>query len=291
VVVQDAATVTARAKMREFAFHDDDFNELRLLVKRVTGIHLADSKRELVYGRVSRRLRALGLRSFREYRDLLGRDGDDQELVELCNAITTNLTAFFREAHHFTYFAEQFLQPLTKDRLRSRRLRFWSAGCSTGEEPYSMAITICETLPDWRSWDIKILATDIDSDVLERGRSGVYREDRLKGMSPRRVTNYFRERREGGNRTYEAVPELKSLISFKQLNLMHELPMRGPFDAIFCRNTVIYFDKETQRQLFARVQRLQRPGDLLFLGHSESLFKVSEAYTLIGKTIYRRHAT
>ena len=170
-----------------------------------------------------------------------------------------------------------------------RRLRLWSAGCSTGEEPYSIAMTICETLPDWTSWDIKILATDIDSDVLDRARAGVYREDRVSGMNPRRVKTFFREHREGAARSYRVIPELRGMITFKQLNLMHELPMHGPLDVIFCRNTVIYFDKDTQRQLFARVDRLQRPGDLLFLGHSESLFKVSDAYTLIGKTIYRRH--
>ena len=289
MVVQDAAATQTSAKVREFSFNDEDFNGLRSLVKRVTGIHLADTKRELVYGRISRRLRVLGLRSFREYRQFVEQEGNDAELVELCNAITTNLTSFFRESHHFAYLAEKFLEPIMRDQPARRRLRLWSAGCSTGEEPYSIAMTICETLPDWTSWDIKILATDIDSDVLDRARAGVYREDRVSGMNPRRVKTFFREHREGATRSYRIVPELKKMITFKQLNLMHELPMRGPLDVIFCRNTVIYFDKDTQRKLFARVDRLQRPGDLLFLGHSESLFKVSEAYTLIGKTIYRRH--
>ena len=290
MVVQEATAKNSPAKMREFAFNDADFNGLRALVKRVTGIHLADTKRELVYGRISRRLRVLGLRSFREYRDFVEQEGNDNELVELCNAITTNLTSFFREGHHFVYLAEKFLTPLAQDKNARRRLRLWSAGCSTGEEPYSIAMTICEALPDWTRWDIKILATDIDSDVLNRARAGIYREDRVNGMNPRRVKTFFREHREGNTRAYRVTPELKSMITFKQLNLMHELPMRGPLDVIFCRNTVIYFDKDTQRQLFARVDRLQRPGDLLFLGHSESLFKVSEAYTLIGKTIYRRNA-
>jgi chemotaxis protein methyltransferase CheR len=169
-----------------------------------------------------------------------------------------------------------------------RRLRIWSAGCSTGEEPYSLAMTILETLPDVRRWDVRILATDLDSDVLERGRRGVYTEERFKNMSLQRRGRFFRERRDREGLSYEAAPELKSLVTFKQLNLMHALPMRGPLDAIFCRNVVIYFDKDTQRDLFARVAQLQQTGNLLFLGHSESLFKVSEQYALIGKTVYRR---
>ena len=145
-----------------------------------------------------------------------------------------------------------------------------------------------ESKPDAHLCDIRILATDLDSDVLQRGRLGVYPAERLKSLSPQRRARYFIERPHGASLSYEAAPELKALVTFKQLNLMHPLPMRGPLQAIFCRNVVIYFDKDTQRDLFARVARLQRPGDLLFLGHSESLFKVSDDYTLIGKTIYRR---
>jgi len=149
-------------------------------------------------------------------------------------------------------------------------------------------MTILEVLPDVRRWDVRILATDLDSDVLERGRRGVYAEERLKNLTLQRRTRFFRERREREGLCYEVAPELKSLITFKQLNLMHALPMRGPLDAIFCRNVVIYFDKDTQRDLFSRVAQLQSSGNLLFLGHSESLFKVSEQYALIGKTVYRR---
>ncbi len=273
------------ARLREFEFGDDDFEALRKLVKQITGINLSDQKRELVYGRLARRLRALQLNSFAEYRELLDEDGG-QELVQFCNAITTNLTAFFREPHHFDYLREHVLTPLLS--AATRRLRIWSAGCSTGEEPYSLAMTVLETVPDVKRWDIRILATDLDSDVLERGRRGIYAEERLKNLALQRRTRFFTERRERDGVHYEATPELKSLITFKQLNLMHPLPMRGPLDAVFCRNVVIYFDKDTQRDLFARISQLQRPGNLLFLGHSESLFKVSDDYTLIGKTVYRR---
>jgi chemotaxis protein methyltransferase CheR len=277
----------AAPRAREFAFGNEDFEALRKLVKDLTGINLSDQKRELVYGRLARRLRTLGLRTFAEYRDLLSSDGG-REISELCNAITTNLTAFFREGHHFDYLREQVLKPLAAQSAATRRVRIWSAGCSTGEEAYSLAMTVIEALPDLPRWDVKILATDLDSDVLERAQRGVYAADRVRALGPQRLSRFFVERRAREGLCYEVTPELTALITFKQLNLMHHLPMKGPLDAIFCRNVVIYFDKDTQRELFARVAYLQRPGDLLFLGHSESLFKVSESYTPIGKTVYRR---
>jgi chemotaxis protein methyltransferase CheR len=274
-------------RVREFAFSDEDFEALRKLVKELTGINLTDQKRELVYGRLARRLRALHLRTFAEYRDRLHSDGG-REIGELCNAITTNLTSFFRESHHFDYLREHVLQARVAQRSVSRRIRVWSAGCSSGEEPYSIAMTVLEALPDLRYWDVKILATDLDSDVLARAQRGIYAADRVRALSPQRLSRFFIERPGRDGPCYQVVPELMSLITFKQLNLMHHLPMKGPLDVIFCRNVVIYFDKDTQRELFTRVAHLQRPGDLLFLGHSETLFKVSENYNPIGKTIYRR---
>ena len=282
-----ASDTTLTLRMREFAFSDEDFEALRRLVKQLTGINLSDQKRELVYGRLSRRLRALGLKSFSEYRRLLSMESS-HELVELCNAITTNLTSFFREPHHFEYLREHVLEPLVAHPTATRRLRIWSAGCSTGEEPCSIAMTLLETIPDVRRWDIRILATDIDSEVIRRASSGLYPADRVRGLGPQRLARFFQERRTGATVQYEISPEVMRLITFKVLNLMHPWPMRGPFDVIFCRNVVIYFDKDTQRELFARMAALQRPDGLLFLGHSETLFKVSDAYSLIGKTIYRR---
>lgn len=281
---RDSTTISLR--LREFAFGEEDFQALRALVKSLTGIHLSEQKRELVYGRLTRRLRALQLRSFAEYRERL--KDDMQELAELCNAITTNLTSFFREPHHFQYLRERLLAPLAAGARRKRRLRFWSAGCSTGEEPYSIAITVLESLPDPGNWDVRILATDLDSEVLARARGGIYPRERTGNLSPQRLQRFFVERPETDGVCRQIAPEVAALVTFKQLNLIHSLPMRGPLDAIFCRNVVIYFDKETQRELFARIARLQRPGDLLFLGHSESLFKVCDCYALIGKTIHRR---
>jgi chemotaxis protein methyltransferase CheR len=282
-----AAQPASESRLREFDFTRGDFEALRTLVKEMTGINLADSKRELVYGRVSRRLRALGLTSFGAYRGLL-ESGDGAELVAFCNALTTNLTSFFREAHHFDYLRDQFLVPRRQAGRGSQRMRLWSSACSSGEEPYSIAMTIVEAIPEWQKWDIKILATDLDSDILARAQRGRYAADRVKGLDPKRLARFFTEVKGAAEPTYDVVPEISQLITFKQVNLMHELPMSGPLDAIFCRNVVIYFDKDTQRGLFARIARLQRPEDLLFLGHSETLFKVSDDYGLIGKTIYRR---
>jgi chemotaxis protein methyltransferase CheR len=273
---------------REFAFSDEDFTALRALVHRVTGISLSETKRNLVYGRLSRRLRALRLESFVQYRQLLESDPDGLEMVEFCNAITTNLTSFFRESHHFEYLRQNILAPLAQGRS-GQRVRIWSAGCSTGEEPYSIAMTVCEALGDTPRIDVKILATDLDSNVLARAKSGKYSADQVKGIKSDRLSRFFDATDSSGTPSYTVKPALSRLITFKQLNLMHELPMRGPLDVIFCRNVVIYFDKDTQRSLFQRFARLQRTVDHLFIGHSESMFKVSDAYTLIGKTIYKRN--
>jgi chemotaxis protein methyltransferase CheR len=285
---RQAVTIpSSDARVREFQFTDADFQALRTLVKEMTGINLAESKRELVYGRVSRRLRALGLSSFGAYREVL-ETGGGSELVAFCNALTTNLTSFFRESHHFDYLRDEFLAPRREAGDRSERIRIWSSACSSGEEPYSIAMTILETLPDWQRWDIKILATDLDSDILARAQRGRYNAERVKGLDPKRLSRFFAETRDGTERVYQVVPEIAQMITFRQINLMHELPMSGPLDAIFCRNVVIYFDKDTQRGLFSRMAKLQCPDNLLFLGHSETLFKVSEDYALIGKTVYRR---
>ena len=278
---------SASGRQREFEFTAQDFDTLRQLVKRQTGIHLSDQKRELVYGRLTRRLRVLRLQSFREYTERLV-SGDEAELVEFCNAITTNLTSFFREVHHFDYLRDSFLASRVGDARASRRLRIWSAGCSTGEEPYSLAMVLRECIPDINRWDVRILATDIDSDVLHRASEGVYGADRMRGISPGRRARFFQQVSRGTTAEWAVTSELRDLIVFKQLNLMQALPMKGPLDLIFCRNVVIYFEKDTQRDLFARIASLQRPGNLLFLGHSESLFKVTEVYSLLGKTIYRR---
>ena len=276
---------------REFEFTQADFESLRLLVRKLSGINLSDAKRELVYGRLSRRLRHLGLGSFADYRQLLAGPDGETEIIEFTNAITTNLTAFFREPHHFEYLRQKVLLPRVNEAHASHRIRIWCAGCSTGEEAWSIAMSVVEAVPDWQRWDIRILATDLDTQVLKTCVAGEYGADRLRNLSDARVTRFFDVRGSGAARRYQVKPELASLVSFRPLNLMQRLPIRGPLDVIFCRNVVIYFDKETQRGLFARLAPLQRPGDLLFLGHSESLLQVSEAWTSQGRTVYTRCAT
>jgi chemotaxis protein methyltransferase CheR len=269
----------------DFTLSAHEFDRIRALVHEHTGISLSEAKRQLVYGRLSRRLRALRLSSFAEYIELI-EQGESDELEEFTNAVTTNLTSFFREPHHFEYLGRELLPKLVAADSGARRLRIWCCAASTGEEPYSIAMVLREA--QLTGWDAKLLATDLDSNVLAHGAAGEYTADRFQTVSAARLKNWFRPVGGDGKR-YSAVNELRSLITFKQLNLMHEWPMKGPFDAIFCRNVIIYFDKATQRALFERMATLQRPGDYLFLGHSESLYRVCDKYDLIGKTIYRRN--
>jgi chemotaxis protein methyltransferase CheR len=274
------------AAAREFELSDSEFDRLRELVHEHTGIALSSAKRELVYGRLGRRLRTLGLHSFTAYCKLI-ESGQREELQELTNAITTNLTSFFRENHHFEQLAREVLPQIAQANSATRRLRLWSAGCSTGEEPYSIAMTLREAHEQFRGWDVKLLATDIDSNVLSVGAEGVYREDRFKGVSEQRLKRCFGPA-PGRPDHFAASADLKSLITFKQLNLLGTWPMRGPFDVIFCRNVVIYFDKDTQRKLFDRMADLQAPGGWLIVGHSENLHTVTRRYKLVAKTVYRR---
>ncbi|MBS0378600.1 MAG: protein-glutamate O-methyltransferase CheR [Proteobacteria bacterium] len=269
------------------AISDADFTSVCSLIKRLSGINLSPSKRELVQGRLARRIRELGMNSFQEYLELLNA-GDADEYVAFCNSLTTNLTSFFRESHHFDYLKSEVLAPLASTTCPGPRLRIWSAACSTGEEPYSIAMTVAEALPDWQRRDIRILATDLDSNVLATARNGVYRQNQLAGLSPRRRSVHFRPH-DAESQSISA--DLARLVTFKRLNLMEPFPMTGPIEVIFCRNVVIYFDKPTQRELFARIAKLQRGGATLFIGHSESLFRVSNDYSLIGRTTYRRTQT
>ena len=273
--------------LQDFALSQPEFDRLRELVREHTGIALSEAKRQLVYGRLARRLRALKMDSFGEYIDMI-ETGDPAELEEFVNAVTTNLTSFFREPHHFEYLARDALPALVARSAGAHRLRIWCCAASTGEEPYSIAMVLREAENLLRGWDVKLLATDLDSAVLATGAAGVYAAERFQGMDPKRMTRFFEKGTGPQSGKLRAREELRNLVTFRQLNLMQDWPLRGPLDAIFCRNVVIYFDKATQRTLFERMATLQRPGDLLFLGHSESLYRVSERYELIGRTIYRR---
>lgn len=273
---------------REFDFTDADFDKIRLFVKDETGIKLSDGKKNMVYGRLSRRLRQVGLSKFSEYFDLVSKDKSSDERGQFINAITTNLTSFFREEHHFEFLKNEVVPRLMAENAATKKIRIWSAGCSTGEEPYSIAIALHESIPNIDRWDIRILATDLDTNVLAHGERGIYDIERISALSATRKSTWFLKGKGGNNGSVKVDPRLQSLITFRQLNLMGAWPMKGPFDFMFCRNVVIYFDKETQSVLFDRYANLLSPTSNLFLGHSESMHNVCDRFGLIGNTIYMK---
>jgi chemotaxis protein methyltransferase CheR len=268
---------------------DADFLYLRAFVLEHCGIALGDHKRQLVQGRLFRRLRALGLSNFGSYCELLRRD-PQAELGELASAISTNVTSFFREVHHYDLLADELLPRwLHEKRREGDRLRIWSAGCSSGEEPYALAMVLAEALERTGSrLDAKILATDLSPQALETARRGVYPLERINGISEERRRRWMLR----GDGEYEGLacvhPRLRELVTIEPLNLLHPWPMRGPFDAIFCRNVVIYFDQPTKRRLFQRYADLLPAGGYLFLGHSESLHGINDEFELMGRTVYRK---
>ncbi|MFN3594351.1 MAG: CheR family methyltransferase [Thiobacillaceae bacterium] len=264
---------------REFEFTAEDFAEVRQLIYTHAGISLSAAKEDMVYSRLARRLRALGLSRFQDYLSLL-KSGDGAEWEPFVNALTTNHTAFFREAHHFD---------ILKDFLRTRRERpitLWSAAASTGEEPYSIAMTALETLPD-AARAVRILASDLDTQVLERAREGIYPIDRVARLGEARQRRFFLRGTGGREGLARVRPELRAMIDFFQLNLLDaRWPIKTPLDAIFCRNVMIYFDKPTQYRILQRMKPLLKPDGLLFLGHSEALYHAADLFRLRGQTVY-----
>ncbi len=266
---------------REFRFTREDFEWIRDTVGRETGIQLSEAKTDMVYSRLARRLRALGLPDFASYRERLLADPERQEMAHFVNALTTNLTAFFREAHHFEHLAGVL-------REASGPVRIWSAGCSTGEEVYSIAITAREVLGARAADRVQIIGTDLDSSAVEQGERGVYADKRVADLDQGRLKDHFL-RGKGGNEGYVRVrPELRRMVEFRQLNLLHEWPFREPFHVVFCRNVVIYFNKEIQRRLFERIANTMVSRGWLYIGHSETLWRVSERFESHGRTIYRK---
>jgi chemotaxis protein methyltransferase CheR len=266
---------------------DAEFEFIRHVIGENAGIVLGPNKRQLVQGRLARRLRELGLPSYEAYCNHV-RNSGPEELVGLINAITTNVTAFFRENHHFEALAAYMIPEALQRNQQSRRLRIWSAGCSTGEEPYCLAMVASEAMPTGARWDLKILATDIDSDVVAAAHAGIYPLDRLTSVPQAMLRRCFRKGT-GANAGQALVqPDIARLVSFRTLNLLQAWPMSGPFDIIFCRNVMIYFDQATREKLVARFAAMLTPGGYLCLGHSESIHAPNGPFRLVGKTIYRR---
>ena len=268
-----------RESSKEFDFTPRDFERVRTLIYQRAGIALADSKQEMVYSRLARRLRAIGIGSFVDYLDTLESGVDPAEWEAFTNALTTNLTSFFREAHHFPLLAEHLARG-------SGQIELWCSASSTGEEPYSMAMTACEVF-DTLTPPVRIVATDIDTNVLATAANGVYSAERLDKLAPERAKRFFQKGKGEQAGMVRVRQELRQLVTFKKLNLLSaDWPISGPFDAIFCRNVMIYFDKPTQGKILNRFAPLLNPDGLLFAGHSENFLYVCDAFKLRGKTVY-----
>ncbi|MEL7311419.1 MAG: protein-glutamate O-methyltransferase CheR [Pseudomonadota bacterium] len=278
------------AKGQASLLTDKQFEYVMELIYQLTGIAMTAAKRLLVERRIMSRMEALKLGSFEDYAALLKR-GDPTEVELFTNAVTTNLTSFFRENHHFEFMRDTFIpEVVRRERNGAKRIRMWSAGCSTGEEPYSIAITLREVIRDIDKWDTKVLCTDIDSEVLEKCQRGVYNLDRVDGIDAGRVKQWFQMGSGELNGKVKVKPSLQELLVFRKLNLMQPWPIKNQFDLIFCRNVMIYFDKPTQAKLVERFSQHLIKGGYLIVGHSESLVRNTSDFELLGRTIYRKVA-
>jgi chemotaxis protein methyltransferase CheR len=267
----------------------ETFARVSDIASRIAGLSIPATKQSMVQSRLVRRLRATGQTHFEAYLDLVESAEGRSEIPEFISALTTNVSSFFREAHHFETLRTE-VAPALLEKLRSgERVRIWSAGCSTGQEPYSIALTLLEKSTDFLNGDAKILATDVDHAVLETARKGVYEGRQLASAEPSGVSRYFERAEEDGHVSYAASSQLRSLIHFRHLNLIEPWPMKGQFDAIFCRNVLIYFSEETQSQLWPRFHSTLAPEGWLFIGHSERVTKQDEVgFAPTGVTTYRK---
>ena len=271
---------------RDFSFTGRDFTAVRETLYATAGISLNDDRRELVYARLSRRLRALRMTAFSDYMALVNSPRGAEERVHFINALTTNLTAFFREPHQFDFLAGRLLPEIRH--AADRPVRIWSAGCSTGEEPYSIAMVVQEVPAASPGLAVDILATDLDSSVVASARQGRYARERIAGLSVQRSRKWFRPVPGSGGGTVEVRPGLRKTVTFNQLNLMHDWPAQDPFDVIFCRNVVIYFDRPTRQRLFERFADSLGDGGHLFLGRSEAMHDPAGRFEAVDRAVYRK---
>lgn len=270
---------------------DKEFEIIRQMVKSQTGISLSLHKRDLVVSRLARRLRALSMDSFAQYVEYLRADESGGELVQMINRITTNKTDFFRERHHFDLLRDKLLPPLFDEGESSgqRVLRAWSAGCSSGEEPYSIAITLSEFFANHPGWDVKLLASDLDTVMLEKASQGQYEIGLLEPVPKPLLGKYFDRQGRGEEAQYRVKPSLRRMITFRKFNLMHPTyPLTVPLDFVFCRNVLIYFDMEDKISILTKFHRVLKPGGHIFVGHSESLMMVKDLFRFVDTTVYRK---
>ncbi|HHJ17487.1 MAG TPA: protein-glutamate O-methyltransferase CheR [Gammaproteobacteria bacterium] len=278
----------ARQLDADLSFTGHDFEAVRTTLHATAGITLDADKRDLVYARLARRLRALRMTAFSDYMVLVNSPRGAEERVHFINALTTNLTAFFREPHHFDFLAGRLLPEVLRRHAADRPVRIWSAGCSTGEEPYSIAMVAQEVLASAAGLAPEILATDLDSSVIASARQGRYARERIAGLSAQRSRKWFRPLPGSGGGTVEVKHELRKTVTFRQLNLMHDWPVQGPFELIFCRNVVIYFDRPTRQRLLERFADCLCDGGYLFLGRSEVMYDPAGRFEPVGPAVYRK---
>lgn len=276
------------AILDDLVLSDKEFNTISSLVYEHCGINLHEGKKELVRARLAKRLRSLNIRNFADYIQYATNDQSGKEFTMLIDSISTNLTSFFREPQHFEYLSRVFYPAMLerKQKNNDHRIRAWSAGCSSGEEPYTIAITLLDMLQGKGRWDVKVLATDISTQILDRAKGGIYDAKRVEPVAGHLKNRYLIARKENGEQFYEAGPELRKTIVFAHLNLMQPWPIKGPVDFIFCRNVMIYFDKMTQQKLVGRFWDLLSPKGVLFTGHSESLTGIEHKFNYVQPTIY-----
>ena len=273
-----------------FKISDKEFQKFSDLVYKIAGINLHDGKKELLQARIGKIIRKRGLTGFSEYFDLVVNDDSGNELVALLDAVSTNLTFFFREEKHFEFLSGTVLPQMKNDISRGslRKVRAWSAGCSTGEEPYSILITMLESFGIETLYDIKVLASDISTRVLQVAMAGEYVEEKMKNVSQALKTKYFSKRKDRGLVLYTAGKALADRLLFRRINLMEPFPFRTPLNFIFCRNVMIYFDRPTQERLVQKYYEALLPGGYLFIGHSESLNGVKHSFKYVAPSIYLR---
>jgi len=265
------------------------FQQFSQLVYDQCGINLHDGKKALLQARLNKRLRLTGIESYAEYYKIITSSKHPHEFINFLDSVSTNLTFFFRESQHFDFLDSVLPELLSrKQKDGATKLRAWSAGCSTGEEPYTLGMCILAHIPDPQRWDFKILATDISTRTLEIAGSGVYSEDKVQKVPPAMRQAHFKRTLENGRGEYEVAPHLKRVITFRRLNLKESFPFKGLFDFIFCRNVMIYFDKKTQEELVNKMAGFLAPGGYLFVGHSESLTGLAHKLTYVRPAIYRK---
>lgn len=283
-----AVAQPAAAGIANYPFTDADFAVIARRAQADFGLHLTEAKKDLVYSRLTKRLRHLGLGDFHSYCRLIESPEAEDERRQMLSALTTNVTHFFREEHHFQTLRTTVLPPLVAAARSGGRLRIWSAGCSAGQEPYSLAFTLLDLCPEAARHDIRILATDVDPAILARAREGVYDADEAKSIPAAVRAQHLRDL---GNGKVAIGDKARAVITFGELNLMHDWPMRGPFDVIFCRNVAIYFDKQTQARLWMRFVEMLAPGGYLCIGHSERVAGPAMPHLSgAGVTTYRKVA-